>query len=343
MARCEDNLNQQAMSALPFPIPTVVRASINTCQVKSLDNDFQKRVCEQNVLITESQHFYEFGRKLGDSIYGEVRHAFVLNIEGNIFTRMYPKVEVAIKIYSKSKMMKLEEHSEERPLNEMSAMEIIGYHPNVINAVEFCQDDHFIYSIMEYCNNGELFDFIGRDSLTIPITKIFFKEILTGMQHIHKKGIALRDLSLENVLVSSEGVCKIIDFGMSMLLPRDTNTGEILKVRPIRSCGKRNYIAPETLANAQPFNPQISDIWSAGCLLFIMLTGMPPYETSSNADIRFRYLVSGQLEALMNHWNIKMDPEVIDVLNGIFKLNPDERLTIVEILNHPWFRTVTTS
>ena len=332
--------NQTAESPLNFPLPAIVSASVRRTSVSFLDNYCHKRSLEQSVLLTETKHFYEVGKKLGDSIYGEVRHAYVLQYEDNMYSRVSPKVEVAIKIYSKSKMKELEAYCEEQPLNELSAMELLGYHPNIINAIEYCQDDHFIYSIMEYCSLGELFSHIGRDKMTSPIAKIFFKEILIGLQHIHKNGIALRDLSLENILVSSEGVCKITDFGMSLRLPRDSVTGEILKVKPLRPCGKQNYIAPEALDSSSYYNPQLSDIWSAGCLLFIMLTGVPPYETSSNIDIRFRYLVSGQLEALMNHWNFKMDPEAIDLLNGIFKLNPDERLSIDKILHHSWFKSV---
>ena len=327
-------------SPLHFPVPTVAPALVERASVCFLDNYCHKRTVEQCVLQTETNHFYEVGKKLGDSIYGEVRHAYVLRYEDNIYSRLNPKVEVAIKIYSKSKMKELEAFCEEQPLNELSAMELLGHHPNVIKAIEYCEDEHFIYSIMEYCSLGELFSHIGRDKMTSTMAKIFFKEILIGLQHIHKKGIAMRDLSLENILVSSEGVCKITDFGMSLLLPRDSSTGKILKVQPLRPCGKQNYIAPESLDSSSYYNPQISDIWSAGCLLFIMLTGVPPYEHSSNADIRFRYLVSGQLEALMNHWNFKMNIEAIDLLNGIFKLNPDERLSIDEILNHPWFKSV---
>jgi serine/threonine protein kinase len=148
---------------------------------------------------------------------------------------------------------------------------------------------------------------------------------------------------LENVLVSSGGVCKIIDFGMALRLPRNHLTGGFLKVKPLRPCGKQNYIAPEALANADYYNPQLSDIWSAGCLLFIMLIGVPPYETSSEVDVRFRYLISGNVASLLAHWNAKIDPDATDLLNGIFKLNPEERLSIDGILNHPWLRSSTTT
>lgn len=335
MACDEVELNIKSITG-KFPSPVILSAIVIKGVVASVDNSRSER----NILATQSNHFYELGRKLGDSIYGEVIHAFLLEKDtNNLYNRSSQKLEVAVKVFSKSKMTELESKSEERPLNELGAMQILGNHPNIVCAIEFCHDANFIYCVMEYCKNGELFDFIGRDYLTEPITKLFFKEILIGLQHIHKNGIALRDLSLENVLVSSDGVCKIIDFGMSLLLPRNSITGEILKVKPLRACGKKNYIAPETLVNTDYYNPQLSDIWSSGCLLFIMLTGMPPYETASNVDIRFRYLVSGQLGLLLKHWNFKMDPNAVDLLNGIFKLNPDERLSIEEILNHRWLKS----
>ena len=60
---------------------------------------------------------------------------------------------------------------------------------------------------------------------------------------------------------------------MTMRLPRNEHTGQIIKIRPPGVCGKKNYIAPEVLNNNMPFNPQLSDIWSVGIMLFIMLTG----------------------------------------------------------------------
>ena len=328
--------------ALPFPKPTIeLNSSLTKCFVSSYDTNGRDRVVEKDVLITIN-HLYEFGRKLGDAIYGEVRHGFILEKKSDdgICHRMVPRKEVAIKIFSKAKMKEMENISEERPLDELSAMQILGRHPNIVSPIEYAEDDHFLYAVMEFCAGGELFDFIGKDELTNELIKIFFKQVMTGLQFVHKNGMALRDLSLENVLVSSTGVCKIIDFGMTLLLPRNEKSGAVLKVKPLRACGKQNYISPEALANTDYFNPQISDIWCAGSMLFIMLTGCPAYETANTMDPRFKYLVNGKVDFILNHWNKKVDPEAIDLMNKIFKANPDDRLTIEEILNHAWLRNV---
>lgn len=334
-----DNI-EAAGTPLPFPVPTIVCSSLTKCYVSSYDSNGRERIVEKDVLITTS-HSYEFGRKLGDAIYGEVRHGFTLkqNSDG-LYHRVDPKKEVAIKIFSKAKMKQMENSSEERPLDELSAMQILGGHPNIVSPIEYAEDAHFLYAIMEFCAGGELFDFIGKDELTNELIKVFFKQVITGLQHVHKNGMALRDLSLENVLVSSSGVCKIIDFGMTLHLPRNPISGEVLKVKPLRACGKQNYISPEALSNSSYFNPQISDIWCAGAMLFIMLTGCPAYETANQMDPRFKFLVSGKVDVILNHWNKKVDPEAIDLMNKIFKASPDDRLTLEGILSHAWLKDV---
>eukprot|EP00639_Heterosigma_akashiwo_P004038 CAMPEP_0194571942 /NCGR_PEP_ID=MMETSP0292-20121207/8723_1 /TAXON_ID=39354 /ORGANISM="Heterosigma akashiwo, Strain CCMP2393" /LENGTH=166 /DNA_ID=CAMNT_0039422827 /DNA_START=573 /DNA_END=1072 /DNA_ORIENTATION=- len=98
-------------------------------------------------------------------------------------------------------------------------------------------------------------------------------------------------MSLENVLVT-ENQCKIIDFGMCLRKPQGPN-GQSLLMLPAGQCGKRNYMSPEIYANTDPFDGLAVDLWACAVMLFIMLTGVPPFELPSMVDQRFRMVNSG--------------------------------------------------
>jgi serine/threonine protein kinase len=123
---------------------------------------------------------------------------------------------------------------------------------------------------------------------------------------------------------------------MSLRLPRSDQTGLIIKIRPLGVCGKKNYIAPEVLANNMNFNPIYSDIWSVGVMLFIMLTGCPPVEIANINDPRYRMVVRGDIGSMLQQWGINISLESIDLLVHILKAIPEQRYTIQQILAHPW-------
>jgi serine/threonine protein kinase len=105
-------------------------------------------------------------------------------------------------------------------------------------------------------------------------------------------------------------------------------------------CGKRNYMAPEIIADNENIDAISCDIWSAGICLLYLLLGFPPLEIAALNDIRYSYVVQGNLKELLDHWNISLSEEVIDLLSKILKERPEERLTLEEILNHSWLDDV---
>jgi serine/threonine-protein kinase Chk1 len=203
---------------------------------------------------------------------------------------------------------------------------------------------------MEFSDGGELYDFVDQQSpLSEDRVRKVFKQIVLGLQHLHDAGIAHRDLTLENVMYSKSGCCKLIDFGMSLRLPRvsnnenaddeganDDRSKPVLNIPPQGTCGKPNYIAPEVMENAQDFNPQTSDVWSLGIMLSIMLTGVPPVRCANNLDAGFRLIGQGKLEAMLKQWGFDLSSHAVDLLVGILQPKSEDRLTLKEILAHPW-------
>jgi serine/threonine protein kinase len=155
-----------------------------------------------------------------------------------------------------------------------------------------------------------------------------------------------RDLSLENVLVDIDR-CMIIDMGMCLRVPyndpanvdktTDVKRGtERRLMRPQGVCGKHNYMSPEVAANNDPFDGFAIDLWAAGVILYIMLTGFPPYDQANRADQRFELIVRGRLMEQLRNWDIHLSNEAGDLMQKMLQLHPSRRLTLAEVLNHPW-------
>ncbi len=175
---------------------------------------------------------------------------------------------------------------------------------------------------------------------------------LQGLHFLQSKGICHRDLSLENILVDEDN-CLVIDFGMCLRVPyscrssssspsaamsiTDVNHGSIRRlIKPMGTCGKHNYMSPEIYQNRQSFDGFGVDLWAAGVILYIMLTGFPPYDHATLADQRFEIIVEGQLMEQLRMWDIDLSDDAGDLLQAMLQLNPRDRLTLGEVMDHPW-------
>ena len=107
-------------------------------------------------------------------------------------------------------------------------------------------------------------------------------------------------------------------------------------MRPQGVCGKMNYMSPEIFANKKPFDGFSIDLWAAGVILYIMLTGFPPYDQASRADQKFDIIVRGDLVRQLEDWEIKLSQDAGDLLQSMLQLDPMDRLTLADVVSHPW-------
>ena len=224
-------------------------------------------------------------------------------------------------------------------MKEISALQLMDRHEHLIGFLEALADDRNIYTLTQYCDGGELFDAVkNHGALSEYQGRKCFREILSGLAHMKRLGIVHRDLTLENILLH-EGKCKIMDFGMCLLAPRSPTNGHARRMPPQGACGKKNYIAPEVLENVEPIFGHLVDMWSLGVILFILLTGYPPVEAATPLDPRFRMIRDGQLGIMLKEWDVSLGAEAVDLLQTMLSVNPYERLSIDEILQHAWMQT----
>ena len=254
-----------------------------------------------------------------------------------VYVRSSPLIEFAIKTYSRQAIASSGNQAE-NPLNELAAIQYIGSMDYVMAQHECCHDRSFLYSIMEFMDGGELFEEIVMNGKKDELqSRIIFSQIVKGVLNLHSKGIAHRDLSLENILISRRsGIIKIIDLGMCLKVPFDTNSNSYMLVHRQGTCGKINYMAPEIFANDSPFDPFSCDIWALGIILFILLTGIPLLESPSPMDMRYVEVVSGRIGALVAKWGIHISLDALDLIQSILKANPRERPSLQQIISHRW-------
>lgn len=191
--------NELIGDPVSFPAPVVMNGrKMNLSVITNPNNPPVDRV----VLHTQTNKFYEFGRLLKEAIYGQVQHGIMLTLNDGKLARvlndtLQPATPVAIKVYKKANIRALRRRSQENPVQELSVMQYIGQHPNVMTPIEVCQDPEYLYLIMNFCDGGELYDKI-EESQRLPeeTSRNYFRQILTGLQHLQNLGIAHRGVSV---------------------------------------------------------------------------------------------------------------------------------------------------
>jgi serine/threonine protein kinase len=292
---------------------------------------------------------YWIGRKVRKCIFGVVKTCTILRFRNSIDVPWEVTQErVAVKIMSWQKIRTIS-HLED-PQKEVAAMQFAnrnGSHPHVIQAMDVLQDEDYLFLFTPYCPSGDLFSFVQHHSrLKESIARYWFRQILDGVSHLQRQGICHRDLSLENILLD-DNMSVIIDFGMCLRVPFSSDRGGVtdvssgnlrLLMKPLVPCGKPNYISPEILESNEPFDGFAVDLWAVGVILFIMLTGMPPWEFARKEDPRFKMVQdhSNGIEKMVHGWGIELSRNATDLLSNMLKEDPTERLSLLQIRDHPW-------
>jgi calcium-dependent protein kinase len=262
---------------------------------------------------------YIRGKKIGSGSFGTVYEAKNL-----IFN-----TKVAMKvIVKKQNMNKLLIENEIDILKKLS-------HPNIVRIYEFYESLNNFYLINEYCDEGELYNYINKSTLNEQQLAVIFYQVFSGLSYLHENNILHRDLKPENILISKKEVdlsseevyfwIQIIDFGTAKIFEENKTEKSIV--------GSAYYIAPEVLK--KDYNEKC-DTWSVGVILFMFLTGRPPFDGRNNEEI-IKSIKTKKLDE-QNPKLLQRSPEVRDLVIGLLEKDMNKRLSAKEALNHPWFK-----
>jgi len=203
-------------------------------------------------------------------------------------------------------------------------------HANILKLFEVYEDDESFYLVMELVRGKELFDkIVERGMYSERDAANIIAQVVSAVDYLHENGIAHRDLKPENLLVEGEeedSIVKIADFGFAKSFGGET--GEKL----MTSCGSPGYVAPEILT-AESYDKSV-DMWSVGVILYILLSGYPPFYADS-APALFKKIMDVKYDFDDSVWDDISD-SAKDLIRNLLVKDPSKRFTAQQCLTHPW-------
>jgi 5'-AMP-activated protein kinase catalytic alpha subunit len=284
---------------------------------KEIKDFFQTSPIKKPDLKKDPSYEYKIGnyliqQTLGQGTFGKVKLGIYLPTQE----------KVAIKVLEKERLT--DKDDKIRVKREFDMLSKFN-HPNVILVTEIFESVDSYYSVMEYCEGGELFNYIvEKKRLSENETSFFYYQIINGLEYIHSLGIVHRDLKPENLLLTKEHLLKIIDFGLSNYFVEGQET---LLSTP---CGSPCYASPE-MVSGKKYNGIKIDIWATGIILFAMLCGYLPFEDKDN-EVLFDKILECKID-----FPEFLSDESIDLIKKILVIDPEERIDIKGIKKHSFF------
>ena len=200
------------------------------------------------------------------------------------------------------------------------------YHQNIIKLYNVYEDEETINIIMEYAKEGNLYHLIKKEKNGFSEQKSyeFFIQIINAVYYLHSNNIIHRDIKPENILIGDDNKLKLCDFGWAKELTLENRS---------TFCGTMEYMAPE-IVGSENYDYSV-DIWSLGILLYELLFGHSPFNADSNKNIIFNIK---KHELNYDNENKKISNSCKDLIERLLNENPQKRLRIKDILEHPFIK-----
>lgn len=260
---------------------------------------------------------YELGKVLGRGQFGTTR----------IAVSKTSRQKFACKSISKRKMTHPDDIEDVK--REIQVMHHLAGHPNIVQLVGVYEDRHNIHLIMELCSGGELFDrIVARGHYSEKDAADVIRTMVQVVDHCHKMGVIHRDLKPENFLLAdgkANAQLKAIDFGLSVFFKE----GEVLH----QIVGSAYYVAPEVL---KKHYGKGADIWSCGVILYILLSGVPPFYGETEAQI-FDSILRCEVDMESAPWP-KISDAAKDCVRQMLLHSSKHRASADQILKHEWMK-----
>jgi len=311
-ATCETNLTTYKLSreSIESVVVDLTRLGESESYVKS------KQKLHQKSSTSSLKHFTHY-HIIGMGGFGKV---WLVENKGN--GNLY-----ALKVIHKRKL--LNSRQERSILREKELLQLL-HHPFILHSVSSFQDASNLYLVLPLIRGGELYDVVGNSSkrgrgLPNDDAAFYAGGVIEALGHFHHRYIAYRDLKLENIMIDADGYPVIVDLGFAKVTVEKSYT----------FCGTPDYLAPEIIMS-KGHNHAV-DYWSFGVLVFEILSGKSPFNTSSSHMEMFKRIVLMQYE--MPHY---LNEHAQDLIRKLLKRKVSQRLGMLsgghyDVQNHPWF------
>jgi len=246
-------------------------------------------------------------------------------------SRNNPLQQVAIKQITKKQLSKSQNllEKEIKILKELTKLK----HENLVALFDCKESANNVYLVMEYCNGGDLADYLqSRQTLSEDTIAIFFRQIAAAIHACHEQNVVHRDLKPQNILLSypdktnprvQDAILKIADFGFARFLSDGVMAGTL--------CGSPMYMAPEVIRSLQYDGK--ADLWSIGTIMYQCLTGKAPFQAQTPQALKMFYEKNVNLVPAIP---TSTSPDLADLILRTLKRNPKERIDYDDFFNHPF-------
>ncbi|ERE70358.1 aurora kinase A [Cricetulus griseus] len=252
---------------------------------------------------------FDIGRPLGKGKFGNVYLA----------REKQSKFILALKVLFKTQLEKAGvEHQLRREVEIQSHLR----HPNILRLYGYFHDATRVYLILEYAPLGTVYRELQKLSkFDEQRTATYITELANALSYCHSKRVIHRDIKPENLLLGPNGELKIADFGWSVHAPSSRRT---------TLCGTLDYLPPEMIEGRM--HDEKVDLWSLGVLCYEFLVGMPPFEAHTHQET---YRRISRVEFTFPDF---VTEGARDLISRLLKHNSSQRLTLAEVLEHPWVK-----
>ncbi|TSK31379.1 Serine/threonine-protein kinase DCLK3 [Bagarius yarrelli] len=268
--------------------------------------------------LEEIQHCYDIGVVVGDGNFAVVHECRVRGCTQTFAMKVVDKA----KLQGRAHMIQ----------NEIALLQCLA-HPRIVQLLRSHQTDTHVYMLMELVSGGDLFDVIAKcGKFTEPCAARMIRDISQALEYIHNRSIVHRDIKPENLLVQrhSNGSInlKLADFGLAMIVTEPVFT----------VCGTPTYVAPEILAETG-YGVAV-DVWAMGVILFVLLSGFPPFRSPErNQEELFHLIQKGEVHFLSPYWD-HVSEGAKQLISALLEVNPTVRLTASQTLQNSWLLCV---
>lgn len=211
-------------------------------------------------------------------------------------------------------------------------------HENVIDLLEVLDDPDgdSLYMVLELCKKGVIMNIgfgANANAYSDEECRHWFRDLILGIEYLHAQGIAHRDIKPDNLLLSSDLVLKIVDFGVSELF-------EVIEDQKVAQSGSPAFMSPELcrgVRDTKYLKP--SDIWSMGVTLFCWKFGTLPYGETNIIELCAQ-IINEQPDILNPDFERNKrhmcDDNLLDLFDKLFEKDPEKRISMLDLRNHPW-------
>ncbi|XP_007480284.1 MAP kinase-interacting serine/threonine-protein kinase 1 isoform X1 [Monodelphis domestica] len=259
--------------------------------------------------------------------------------------------EFAVKIIEKQAG-----HSRSRVFREVETLYQCQGNKNILELIEFFEDNERFYLVFEKLQGGSILTHIQkRKHFNEREASRVVRDVSCALDFLHTKGIAHRDLKPENILCESPSEVspvKICDFDLGSGVKLNNSCTPITTPELTTPCGSAEYMAPEVVevfTEEATFYDKRCDLWSLGVVLYIMLSGYPPFVGHCGNDCGwdrgevckvcqdrlFESIQEGKYEFPEKDW-AHISAEAKDLISRLLVRDAKKRLSAAQVLQHPW-------